>query len=69
MTLGWKIFIVSSFGLGLVPFTLMKAAEVVGLYDPENPRGGLVKQFSPIHNMGICLIFIFFMAHVFGLKS
>lgn len=69
MTIGWKTFIVMTLGLGLVPFTLMKAALLVGIYDPENPRGVLIKQFGPCHNVSIVVIFIFVMAAAFDLKA
>ena len=61
MTIGWKIFIVMTLGLGLVPFILMHIMELIGLYDPEYPRGTLIKQFSPLHNLSICVIFVFVM--------
>ena len=69
MTIGWKIFIVITLGLGLVPFILMHISEIVGIYDPENPRGTLIKQFSPLHNVSIMVIFVFIMATAFDLKA
>ena len=59
----WIVFIVMSFGLGLAPFLLMKLSELIGIYDPENPRGTLIKQFSPLHNLSIIVIFAFVVFH------
>ena len=69
MTLKWQSFILGTLGLGLVPFALMKVSELIGIYDPEYPRGTLIKQFGPVHNVSIIVIFIFVMAAIFGLKA
>lgn len=69
MTIGWKIFIVMTLGLGLVPFILMHISEIVGIYDPEYPRGTLIKQFSPLHNLSIIVIFVFIMFAALGGKA
>ncbi len=59
----WIVFIVMSLGLGLAPFMLMKVSQLIGIYDPENPRGTLIKQFSPLHNLSIIVIFAFVVFH------
>jgi len=69
MSDNWKVFIVMSLGLGLVPFALMKVSQLIGIYDPEYPRGTLIKQFSPLHNLSIIIIFIYAMAAQFDLYA
>lgn len=65
----WVIFSILTCGVGLITWLTYLIMIEVGLYDPYEPDHGLIKRFSTLHNLSMCvIIFYLIIAPALGWK-